>query len=163
MHQRWRIAGKSWTFPEFDIAAEGYLFVAALLLLLPVQWVFAAIAAAAVHELGHLAALWMCDVDVWKIQVGLAGARIKTGPIGQRQEMICAFAGPFAGLLLCLFWKWIPRVAIWALAQSVFNLLPIYPMDGGRILKAFVHLRGKHESLEKSVANEAFSGYNNSN
>lgn len=163
MHRQWRFAGKSWNFPELDIEAGAYLCAAAWLLLLPSQWVMAAIAAAAVHEMGHLIVLWLCDVAVWKIQIGATGARIETAPMQEWQEMMCALAGPLAGLILCLFWKWIPRVAIWALMQSVFNLIPIYPMDGGRILKAWTSLRRKRESLEKSVANKAFSGYNNSN
>lgn len=146
MHRQWRIAGKSCSFPEFSVEAGAYLCAAAWLLLLPFQWVIAAITAAAVHELGHLMVLWLYDVEVWRIQIGMTGARIETAPMGERQEIVSALAGPLAGLLLCLFWKWIPRVAIWALMQSAFNLLPIYPMDGGRILRVLISLRRKHES-----------------
>ncbi len=163
MHRQSIIAGKSWSFPEIEISAGAYFFAAAWILLLPFPWVAASVTAAAVHEMGHLAALWLCDIKVWKLQIGVLGAKIDTEPLKEVDEMICALAGPLTGLLLCLFWRWIPRVAIWAMVQSVFNLLPIYPMDGGRALQAMVKLCRKHESLEKSVAKGSSSGYNNPN
>ena len=113
-----------------------WLVLGLYLLLLPFQWVVAMIIAAAVHEMGHCVALYLLGEPVLGITVGPFGARIETFPLAPRAEMISALAGPGFGLMLCLLWKWIPIVAVFAFFQSVFNLLPLWPMDGGRVLQA---------------------------
>lgn len=108
----------------------------AYLLLLPFPWVAAMVFAAAVHELGHCTVLFLFEQPVLGIRVSAFGARIETLPMDARKEFWSALAGPGFGLVLCLFWRWIPKTACFALFQSVFNLLPIWPMDGGRMLRA---------------------------
>ena len=47
--------------------------------------------------------------------------------------MFCAVTGPACGLCLVLLYRWFPELALFALFHSVYNLLPMYPADGGRI------------------------------
>ena len=54
------------------------------------------------------------------------------------QEFLSAMAGPAAGFLLVLLFPWFPRIAFSALVQSLFNLLPIYPFDGGRVIRSIM-------------------------
>lgn len=132
------------------------------LLLVPIQWLGAAMLAGTVHELGHLLLLWADGRKIWRIQIGAFGARIETEALEPWPEFCAALAGPAAGLMLCLGWRILPKTAVCALIQSVYNLLPIYPMDGGRARRSLGKILRSHRNLEKSVAKDGFSGYNDS-
>ena len=109
-----------------------FLLLALALLILPLRWLLAVLLAGAVHELGHYAALRLCGVNVSDLRIGLDGTRMIVGQMGRWQELFCALAGPLAGLGLVLFARWIPRTAVCACMHSTYNLLPVYPLDGGR-------------------------------
>ena len=115
-----------------------FLLLALALLILPLKWLVAVLMAAAVHELGHYAALRACGVPISELRIGLGGARMSVGQMGRWQELICALAGPVAGLCLILLARWMPRTAVCACIQSAYNLLPVYPLDGGRAMRCIV-------------------------
>ena len=57
-------------------------------------------------------------------------------PLGYGRDSLVALAGPAANLLfgaLALLWGWGLAAAL-TLAVGAFNLLPILPLDGGRVL-----------------------------
>ncbi|MGM9641158.1 MAG: site-2 protease family protein [Faecousia sp.] len=102
-------------------------------------WPF--LVAAGFHELGHILFLYLSGARVQALAFSLTGAAIETSPLSYRQEMLCALAGPFFGLLLLAVGKRFPWLAFWGFIQSMFNLLPIYPLDGGRFLRAVLAMR----------------------
>ena len=108
--------------------------MAAWFLMLPLDWLLAALLAAAVHELGHLAAVYALGERVEFLSIGGFGARIHTGPLENRAEFLCAAAGPAASLFLLCLCRFFPKTALCGLVQGMFNLIPVYPMDGGRML-----------------------------
>ncbi|MFM1652362.1 M50 family metallopeptidase [Brevibacillus sp. B_LB10_24] len=108
-----------------------------------------------IHELGHIAAARELGWRVAQIQLlpfgGVATMEedLAADPL---EEIVIALAGPFmnVAMIFCslLFW-WL---GIWSEAWTVFfinsnlmiagfNLLPIWPLDGGRILQALLCYR----------------------
>lgn len=120
---------------RFQASGAACILGALLLLVLPLKWLAAASAAAVFHEVCHLAAVKLCGGGIRRMIVGGWGARMEVGPMSRGRELLCALAGPAGGLLLLLFADWIPRTAVCAAFQSVYNLLPMYPLDGGRALR----------------------------
>ena len=112
--------------------------LALLLLVMELPWVAAFIISAAVHEGCHLLALRLQRIPVCAVSVGLTGARIATPPLGRKQELLSALAGPLGGLILCYFAGRFPRLAVCAFFHSLCNLVPLYPLDGGRVLRCLL-------------------------
>ena len=123
------------------------IYLALLLLILPLRWVFAVAAAVAVHELGHYLAVRGCGGNISGFRLGLMGAYLETSQLQNWQEILCILAGPAAGLLLLFLSRWFPRLAICGALQSVYNLLPVYPLDGGRVLRCAAGLLGAGERV----------------
>ena len=111
------------------------VILAAALLLLPWGWVGAFLAAAAVHELGHVLAVRIFGGKIVEMTLGLHGAQIRTTPMDPKFQLPAILAGPIFGLLPVLLWEKCPRLAFCATLLSAWNLLPIYPLDGGRALR----------------------------
>ena len=95
--------------------------------------------AALAHELGHLAVIAMTGAEVRGVRLGAAGAVIELGGrLTHRQEMAVAAAGPLAGIVFSVFCiiadtPYFRYAGLISLLASAFNLLPVYPMDGGRL------------------------------
>ena len=83
------------------------------------------LSAAALHELGHLAALRLLGGAVTALRISVFGA-----------ELAAVLAGPLTNLLagLALARLGYPAAAGAHLVLCAFNLLPVRPLDGGRAL-----------------------------
>lgn len=108
------------------------------LLVLPVSWLAAAVAAAAVHEGCHLLAAHLTGGRVESITIGVAGAKISVRFPDRNAELVTALAGPVGSFLLLGFLPITPEIALCGQVQGLFNLLPLYPMDGGRICRCLL-------------------------
>ena len=118
--------------------APGFAAALCLLRLLAEPRVFYAfLAAAAAHEAGHVMAIYLVGGKVTKLRLGMCDAKIETQGLGYRQEIFCALAGPGMSVLVCLaLRKAYATCAAISLLLGLFNAMPVYPLDGGRALRA---------------------------
>lgn len=124
--------------PEIIFSRCLLLYAALLILIIPFRLLAAMIISAVVHELFHIGTLFALNVKVNAIYIGVLGAQISTEPVSKHKELLSAAAGPLGGFLLFLCHRWIPVISLCALVHSCYNLLPVYPSDGGRIIRCVI-------------------------
>ena len=118
-----------------ETAGGFWLVLALMLLLFPLTVTAGVLLAALVHELGHILAIRLTGGRVRGLWLHAGGARIETAPMEPGQAILCALAGPGAGALTMLARTWFPELAVAGLVQTVFNLIPVYPLDGGQVAR----------------------------
>ena len=136
------------------IDAPVCLLGALALLLLPFNWIISAVIAALWHEGCHWLALKLCGCRCYGISVGREGTVLETEISCPWKEALCAFAGPLGSLLLIFFFRWIPRISLCALVQGLYNLIPVYPLDGGRLIRSLLQIlvkNGKQSSVMTGI------------
>ena len=138
----------------FFIAPGTYLVFALMTLLIPLRWLLAWVSSIVFHELFHILALGCLDKHIYSIHIGIDGVKINTPQMSLREELVCAMAGPFGGLLLMFTARWMPVLSLCSGFLTFYNLLPLYPQDGGRALWCVANLLFG-ESWAKVICNIA--------
>ena len=107
--------------------------------------------AAALHEAGHLAALFWLEIPVRGLELRATGAVIRAPLRGAPREAWALAAGPAMNLLLApLFWRLWPLFGRCSLALGLWNLLPLAPLDGGRLLALLIRRKKCAAPLAKT-------------
>ncbi|NTF17770.1 hypothetical protein G6L37_05105 [Agrobacterium rubi] len=114
-----------------------------------------AFASILVHEYGHIVVARLHGIDCRQITLhGLGGfAHLDEAPGVPRDEFLIAVAGPITSLLLAallylaasaapsdVVGVFLHGIALINVFIAVFNLVPAYPLDGGRMLHAVLQV-----------------------
>jgi stage IV sporulation protein FB len=105
-----------------------------------------------IHEMGHVTAAWSFGWRMTTMELLPFGGVAKTeewGTVPSREEMIVSLAGPVQHFFMILLSLFLHLEGLWSDAWTMyfikanlliagFNLLPIYPLDGGRILHSWL-------------------------
>ena len=132
---------------RFDITAGAALLYPLLYFFDESGWFAALLPGMILHELGHWIAVKASGGKVTALRLDIAGLCMNLVGVSRRERLaFCAAAGPAAGLL----WtaaashipsSWAQKSAAAALLVNLFNLLPAFPLDGGRILEGLTGSR----------------------
>lgn len=125
---------------RLTISAFACFLAAVMLLLLPLDWLLSVFLASSFHELCHYLAVRLCGGVVYRMSVDVSGAKMEISPLPPGKELVCALAGPFGSGLLATTVHFLPLIGLCGLAQGAFNLIPVYPLDGGRALRCGLQL-----------------------
>ena len=117
------------------------------------------------HEMGHITAAWRYNIRTPLITISPLGglAHLDTPAPGPKSELLIALAGPAVHLAwLAVFWPLQYYFGAWQVGDGpwvgfsryllhflvdinlwlmIFNLLPFYPLDGGRVLRSLLAMR----------------------
>lgn len=125
------------------------------------------------HELGHMLAGIILGFKPNSLEImplGLSigfenkvenyNKKIKKGTLLTLKKIIIAISGPITNLIFIILFLIFPisffginrELILYAnILIAIFNLIPIYPLDGGRIVKGILHiLFGRKESYKYS-------------
>ncbi len=127
------------------------------------------------HELGHALAARHYGIQTRHITLLPIGgvAMLEKMPDDPRQEIIVSLAGPAVNLVIvAVIYLWLmisdtlipvntagftsgsmlERLMLVNIILAVFNLLPAFPMDGGRVLRAALAMRMDHNRATRIAA-----------
>jgi stage IV sporulation protein FB len=157
------IGGSYWRVGGQEAAVEGVVFMLLL---------FACVLA---HEFGHIVAarrygIRTPDVTLWPIGGVASLERIPDKP---REELVVALAGPAVNVVIAVVLVLVigsgldgaamtemenpragmlSRLAAANIFLVVFNLIPAFPMDGGRVLRALLAMNRSHADATRIAA-----------
>lgn len=115
---------------------------------------------------GHIFAGLLLKLKPKKLNIMPFGLAVTFESYGYRKLMetkkiLIAFAGPLTNILISIITLFIhideslKQTIIYSnILVAFFNLIPIYPLDGGRILKGFIKLKYKNNMVADSVINK---------
>lgn len=131
---------------KIEVQSGGMLLLSVMVFFLDADMLAALLGNVLIHEWGHIRMLKRYGVYIRRIEIGFTGACIvcNTEYLPAFSVFASVAAGPFLGLViagLCSFFgnlfacDFLLLFAGVGIVLSLFNLLPVFPLDGGRMLK----------------------------
>ena len=112
-----------------------------------------------IHEIGHMIAgiilkLKPKSLNLMPFGVNITFEDYTYKKLIEIKKMIIAFAGPLTNIIIVLLgiiFNFKEIIIYSNILIALFNLIPLYPLDGGRILKAIIRLKLKKEDADSII------------
>ncbi len=116
-----------------------------------------------IHELGHMIAgillkLKPKSLNFMPLGISVIFETYEYKKLIEIKKILIAIAGPLTNLIICLVIAFLQidvrtkELIIYSnILIALFNLIPLYPLDGGRILKGIIRLKYKGIKADKIV------------
>lgn len=107
-----------------------------------------------IHELGHLLAGILMGLKAKGIDIMPFGVSINFEDYSNKyiaKRIIIAMAGPLVNIIIVIlgiYNNWEEEIIYSNILIGLFNLIPLYPLDGGRILKYIIQLATNAKEAE---------------
>lgn len=161
---------------KFRIDLKIFLFIILFIITKQIEIYSMVMIFALLHEFGHLIVGLLCGMKPdnlsimpfgisisFKIKPEEYNKKIKEGNSIEIKKIIVALAGPITNLIFILIVNNINinivkgiMIIYTNLLIMIFNLLPIYPLDGGRILKGILYINYGKKRAEKYTNQVSF-------
>jgi Zn-dependent protease len=140
-----------------------------------IGFIMALFACVVLHEYGHALTARRYGIRTLRITLLPIGgvASMESMPDDPKQEIAVALAGPAVNVVIAfVLWSWLvvsntmvpidqlslidgpfaERLMLINIMLAVFNLIPAFPMDGGRVLRAVLAMRMNHNKATQVAA-----------
>lgn len=116
-----------------------------------------------IHEMGHMISGILLKLKPKTLHFMPTGISVTFETYGYEKlieikKIIIALAGPITNLIICTVTNFLTidislkNTIIYSnILIAIFNLIPIYPLDGGRFLKSLIKLKTKSIEADKIV------------
>ncbi len=126
---------------RFSISPGAILLIAAAYFSAGIKPVLAVLISVIMHELGHAAAIRLLGGRVVSVRFDSSGLCMDgSGMDSRARELAVLASGPAAGLVFAAVCSCYPEnkfavmLTAIGLVMTAYNLLPVYPLDGGRMV-----------------------------
>lgn len=133
---------------KVEIHASIFILLAIIIFLENSIFAFSVVLFSFAHEIAHTITAKYLGYTPQKISFGLFGGvlHIRQGFINPKDELLIHLTGPFFNLLsatalyaaaLCFHIGWFEPLIFANILLALFNLMPFYPLDGGKIISLY--------------------------
>lgn len=116
-----------------------------------------------IHELGHMLAgillkLKPKSLNFMPFGISIVFETYEYKKLIEVKKIIIALAGPLTNLIICLITAFLhinvrtkELIMYSNILIAIFNLIPLYPLDGGRILKGLIRLKHNEMTADDKI------------
>lgn len=151
---------------QITINLQIFLFIILFLFTKQIELYALIMLFALIHECGHIFAGLILKLKPKKLDIMPFGLAVTFESYGYKKlvetkKILVALAGPLTNILICVIALFInidpnlKQTMIYSnILVALFNLIPIYPLDGGRILKGLIKLKCKNNIIADTIVNK---------